>query len=101
MTRRPLVLCAADFSEASRGALRYAATLAEHFFAGLTVMTVDDPFLINTTNAAIGEDWLENETQQELEAFVRDSFPGRMPQVQELRLVRAAGRPWAEILHAA
>ena len=35
---RPSILCPIDFSEPSRGALRFAALIAEHFFAGLTVV---------------------------------------------------------------
>ena len=31
MVRHPGGVCAVDFSNASRGALRYAAALAEHF----------------------------------------------------------------------
>ena len=33
MMTRPSVLCPIDFSDASRGALRYAAAIAEHFHA--------------------------------------------------------------------
>lgn len=101
MVQRPSVLCAVDFSEASRGALRYAATVAEHFFAGLTVVTVNDPFLINAANSAVGEGWLEKETQQALEGFVHDAFPGRTPQVARLQLRSEVGRPAAEILRVA
>jgi hypothetical protein len=43
MLTSPSVLCPVDLSDASRGALRYAAALAEHFYGGMTVLTVDDP----------------------------------------------------------
>jgi nucleotide-binding universal stress UspA family protein len=101
MVVRPSVLCAVDFSDASRGALRYAATLAEHFYAALTVLTVDDPFLVDSANLAVGEGWLEKETAQELETFVHHAFPGRTPQVAEVRLQRTTGKPATEILRVA
>jgi len=33
MSGRPSILCPIDFSEASAGALRYAAAIADHFAA--------------------------------------------------------------------
>ena len=39
------VICPVDFSDASRGALRYAAVVANYFHAELTVLTVTDPLL--------------------------------------------------------
>jgi nucleotide-binding universal stress UspA family protein len=101
MVRRPAVLCAVDLSEASRGALRYAATLAEHFYANLTVLTVNDPLLVSAADATLGEGWYESETHQELEAFVHDAFPGRTPQIPELQIKLITGKPAVEILRAA
>ena len=101
MVQRPSVLCAVDFSAASRGALRYAAALAEHFFASLTVVTVNHRFLNDAAAAALGETWLQFETEQMLEHFVHDSFPGRTPQLAELRRVVVVGEPAAEILRLA
>ena len=43
MTWKPVVLCPIDFSEAARGALRYAAAIAEHFGSDLTIATINDP----------------------------------------------------------
>ena len=37
------ILCPIDFSESSRGALRYAGALAAHFGARLTLLAVNDP----------------------------------------------------------
>src|SRR5215510_12839357 len=45
MTSWPSVLCPIDFSEPSRSALCYAAAIADHFGAHLTVLAVDDPLL--------------------------------------------------------
>jgi nucleotide-binding universal stress UspA family protein len=90
-----------DFSDASRGALRYAAALAEHFYADLTVLTVDDPFLADAAEAALGAKWLEQQTRQALEKFVEDGFPTRNPQLRHRRLVVETGQPAAVILRVA
>ena len=97
----PSVLCPVDFSDASRGALRYAAALAEHFYAGLTVLTVDDPFLTDAAAAALGQGWMDHHTQQALEKFVEDAFPTRKPRLHELRLLVATGQPATEIQRVA
>ena len=45
MNVRPSILCPIDYSDASAGALRYAAAIAEHFVTRLIVLTVEDPLL--------------------------------------------------------
>ena len=45
MNVRPSILCPVDFSEASAGALKYAAAIAGHFATRLIVTTVEDPLL--------------------------------------------------------
>jgi universal stress protein A len=97
----PSVLCPIDFSDASRGALRYAAALAEHFYAGLTVLTVDDPFLSEAAASAVGPGWMKTQTQQALEKFVEDAFATRQPRLREIRLTSETGPPAAEILRVA
>lgn len=77
---RPSVLCPVDFRDPSRGALRYAAALAEHFYATLTVLTVNDP------------------VASDIAVFVDDVFGTRRPLVPELRLETANGLPATEIL---
>jgi universal stress protein A len=77
------VLCPVDFSDASRGALRYAAALAEHFYAALTVMTVNDPLV------------------DHLAVFVENTLGRRRLMVAELRLESANGVPAIEILRVA
>ena len=101
MLTTPSVLCPIDFSEASRGALRYAAAIAEHFYVDLTVLTVDDPFMVDATAAAMDEHWLEQQTQAALETFVHDTFASRRPELPAIRTRIATGRPAAEILRVA
>ena len=101
MVIRPAVLCPIDFSDASRGALRYAAAIAEHFYAELIVLAVNDPLLANAADVRFGPRWLQGRTEQELEEFVRKAFPGRTPQIPELQSLVVTGSPASEILDTA
>jgi nucleotide-binding universal stress UspA family protein len=101
MVNRPSILCPVDFSTASRGALRYAAAIAEHFYAGLTVVAVNDRFLTQAAAARFGERWLERRTAQELDAFIAHAFPGGTPQLPALETRVLAGSAAAEILDVA
>lgn len=101
MVIRPSVLCPVDFSDASRGALRYAAALAEHFYASLIVLVVNDPLLANAADVKFGERWLLHRSQQDLEEFLKKAFPGRTPQVPALERRVVTGATASEILRAA
>ena len=96
---RPAVLCPIDFSHASRGALRFAAAIAEYFHAALTVVTVDDPLLSGATETLYRDD-LQASTQGALEQFVTDSFR-RLPTVAELFFEVVVGKPATEIARLA
>src|SRR5262245_6620300 len=101
MSTRPSVLCPIDFSNASRGALRYAAALAEHFYATLHVLTVDDPFLVQAATVSFGAATLERLTHDALKSFIAAAFPRRMPQVAAVTQLVRAGEPAAQILRTA
>jgi nucleotide-binding universal stress UspA family protein len=101
MFARPLVLCPTDFSEPSRGALRYAGALAEHFYADLMVLAVDDPFLSQAAAAALDTTFVERQTRAALSSFVDETFAKRRPQVPELRQQVVTGRPAETILRCA
>jgi nucleotide-binding universal stress UspA family protein len=96
MVRRS-ILCPIDFSEPSRGALRFAATIAERFHAGLTVATVDDPQLSGVAGTVDVRGTYETRAREELERFVKETFLCRRPVLAELHLEVAAGRPADEI----
>jgi nucleotide-binding universal stress UspA family protein len=68
------VLCPIDFSEASRGALRYAAAIVAYCQARLTVMTAEDP-LLASMDVAHGTLWPTERARKELasEVAVRPS----------------------------
>ena len=46
------VLCPIDFSDPSRAALVYAAAIADHFGARLTLLAVNDPLLVEAAASA-------------------------------------------------
>jgi len=100
MVTRPSVLCPIDFSDACRGALRYAAALAEHFYGTLYVLTVDDPFLVQAATVSFGMAALKRMSVESLQAFVTSTFPGRMPQVAEMKPLVRIGDPATQILRA-
>jgi len=101
MVFRPSVLCPVDFSEASRGALRYAAAISEHFYAVLTVLTVDDPVLSDAARAAFGRTWMSSHTTENLEQFFKSTFGDHKPNLPYLRLEVRRGQPAAEIRRVA
>ena len=94
MTRT--ILCPIDFSEASRGALRYAALIAAHLEIGLTVATINDPLLSAAADMA-GSEHMADLAERELQRFVRDTWPAP-PALAHLRYALAEGKPAAEIL---
>jgi nucleotide-binding universal stress UspA family protein len=95
---RPSILCPIDFSEPSRAALRYAASIAEHFQARLTVLTIDDPLLHEAADIALGPAWLTGDSRKELERFVAHTFEHRPGGFIDMRLEVITGKPAEEIL---
>lgn len=101
MTSVPSVLCPVDFSEASKVALGYAAAIASHFGARLTVLTVDDPLLAEAAANAALDPPMAEETTRELDRFCRSAIGGLEKGSWELALRVATGKPAVEILRAA
>ena len=101
MTYRPSLLCPVDFSEPSRAALRYAAAIADHFGALLTVVTVDDPLLTEVAATTGRMRSLAQETEDELRRFVDESLaqPSLDPKTIAFRV--AIGKPAPTILRTA
>ena len=84
MTVHPSVLCPIDLSEASRGALRIAGAISEHFRAELTVMTVEDPSIVSAAGTPDLQHVIEGK-RRALEHFFRESFARMIPDVGQLR----------------
>jgi nucleotide-binding universal stress UspA family protein len=88
------VLCPVDFSDGSRTALRYASVVAEYLHAKLTVLTVNDPLLVEAAQAAGRDDWPESEAYDELRRFCTESLSDHPPLELDVRV----GSPAQEIL---
>lgn len=97
MTLRLSVLCPIDFSDSSRGALRYAGAIAAHFGARVTLLAVNDPLLEEADEVA-GTAQLAEDTARELDKFFRDTFDGRPHGVADVKIEVATGKPAPEIL---
>ena len=94
------ILCPIDFSEPSRGALRYAAIAASYTGESLTLLTVNDPLLEQAAAMANGAGSLDADARRELRQFFTDTFSGRPPSVS-VDFAVATGKPDAEILRVA
>src|SRR5262245_49642862 len=97
----PSVLCPIDFSDASRSALWYAAAIADHFGAHLTVLSVDDPLLAAAIGAAGFTPPLASETLSELRKYCSDVFAHRGAGAATVDYRVATGKPAVEILRTA
>ena len=97
MILRPAVLCPVDFSASSRGALRYAAAIAAHFGAQLTLLAVNDPLLLEADEISGGAH-LAEDTRKELERFWKHTFEARPHGLADVRLEIASGKSAPEIL---
>ena len=93
------ILCPVDFSESSRGALRYAAALAEHFGSELTVITVNDPLLAEAAAMDSSPDRVHDETLAELTRFTEAAIARSLSAATSAYYV-ATGQPAPEILRA-
>lgn len=98
MNAKPVVLCPIDFSEACCGALRYGATIAEHFQSELVIATVNDPLLADADAMTAGEGHLAHETLRQMERFYRNTFADRPVPIPHPRFESLVGNPALEIL---
>ena len=101
MTSTPAVLCPVDFSDASRGALRFAGAIAAHFRARLIVLAVEDPLLTEAVSLGTGSGWEPEATRKELEHFVTRALHAAPARALDLHYSVAVGKPAQQILHTA
>jgi universal stress protein A len=101
MNARPTLLCPVDFSDASRGALRYARAIAEHFRGRLVVLAVEDPLLTEAVDLGTGVVWDPEDTRRELSRFVSKALHGDPLAGIDVRYEVAVGKPANQILHVA
>jgi nucleotide-binding universal stress UspA family protein len=98
MRARPVVLCPVDLSESSRGALRYAAAVAAHFGASLTLLAVNDSILGEAAALSTEPGYLREETVREVQRFFQETFDEKPHGIVDVQLEVAAGKPAQEIL---
>jgi nucleotide-binding universal stress UspA family protein len=98
MIGRPSILCPVDFSDASAGALRYAAAIATHFGTRLIVLTVEDPLLTEAVDLGTGIVWSPEDCRAELSRFAARTFGPDSPVPAMFEYEVAVGRPAVEIL---
>lgn len=101
MIVRPSILCPVDFSDASAGALRYAAAIAGHFGTRLILLTVEDPLLTEAVDLGTGVRWNPDDIKGELEHFANQTFGQASRILRSLDYEVAVGKPAPEILRVA
>jgi len=101
MTSGPSVLCPIDFSEPSRSALCYAAAIADHFGARLTVLAVDDPLLAEVAASTGQTPSLGDATLHELKRFCREALPEWEAGPKKIQFSVTVGKPATAILREA
>jgi nucleotide-binding universal stress UspA family protein len=101
MNVRPSILCPIDYSDASAGALRYAAAIAEHFVTRLIVLTVEDPLLTTAMDLRTGVHWTREASQGEIAKFANDTFGDDTATLGMCEYDVAVGKPPVEILRVA
>ena len=101
MNVRPSILCPIDFSEASAGALRYAASIASHFVTRLIVLCVEDPLLTEAMDRGTGAKWNPEDSKREMRQFAEKTFGKDAPIGAALEYEVAVGKPAPEILRVA
>jgi universal stress protein A len=98
MASRSSVLCPVDFSDASRGALRYARYTAEHYGVPLVIMTVIDPLLDEAARLAGATQEISDRAA--LQHFIEATFQAEHHTIPA-ELTVAVGKPAPEILRVA
>ena len=101
MKIRPSVLCPIDYSDASAGALRYAAAIAAHFTTRLIVLAVDQPVLPAVAGNEPGVHWNRAIAEVKVTKFVAATFSSNASKVGMCECDVAAGTPSIEILRVA
>jgi nucleotide-binding universal stress UspA family protein len=97
----PTVLCPIDFSEASAGALRYAAAIATHIQAKLIVLSVEDPLLTEALDLGTGVMWTPDLAKQDMAQFAASTFGSDAPMVSAFEYEVAVGKSAPEIMRVA
>jgi nucleotide-binding universal stress UspA family protein len=95
------ILCAIDFSQQSRRALRYAAEIAARRRAALRVIYVNDPLLTAAAAVALNDRELVARSIVELRTFVDSTIPEQARRALRLTQQVDVGSPTVAIMAAA
>jgi nucleotide-binding universal stress UspA family protein len=95
------MLCPVDLSEQSRLALLWAAAIAQHRGAVLTVLSVTEPLLVQAAEIGLGVDLTQTEAEPALRAFVEATLPEGPRHASHLRMEATVGEPSEAILRTA
>lgn len=101
MNLRPSILCPIDYSDASAGALRYAAAIAEHVGTRLIVLTVEDPLLTAAMDLGTGVHWTREASDGEITKFLSGVLGDDTAALAMCERDVAVGKPPVEILRVA
>jgi len=101
MYLQPTILCPVDFSDASAGALRCAASIAMRLGTRLLVLTVEDPLLTEALDLGTGVMWSPEDCRRELVRFATKAVEQDAAHATALEYEVAVGRPAGEILRVA
>jgi universal stress protein A len=101
MNARATILCPVDFSDASRGALRHARVLAEHFGARLVLLAVEDPLLTEAIDLGTGHVWDPEDTRKELTRFAGNVLGSAQLKATTIEYEVSVGKPAQRILQVA
>jgi nucleotide-binding universal stress UspA family protein len=100
MVLKSSVLCPIDFSDSSRGAMRYAGAIAVHAESPLTLLAVNDALLDEAAELTGGRSQLADDTRREMEKVRSQAF-GERPGGPDVQFEVASGKPAPEILRVA
>jgi nucleotide-binding universal stress UspA family protein len=92
------VLCAVDFSEQSRHALRWASAITHSRRAEMTVLSVVDPLLAGAAAIRLRVDLARDEAEPALRKFVEATVPEHQRQAAHVRMEVKVGNSSEVIL---
>ena len=95
------ILCPVDFSETSRQALRWAATIARRHGGELTVLSVVEPLLAQAAGIRLHVDLAQGDVEPALQDFVEATLRGRLRQASRVRMEVMVGDTPEAILKTA
>src|SRR5688572_4009162 len=95
------ILCAVDFSEQSRDALRWAGAFAGRFRSHLTILNVVDPLLAEAAKARFGLDLAKQETEPAVREFVSSTWSDGVATDRQATILVRTGSAAEEIIETA